>query len=250
MPLPVIELTKVSKVYPPDTVALDELSLTINKGEIVLLSGMSDAGKTTLLKLLCGLEKPSRGIVEVLGNDLAKISPLNMQQLRQKIGVAYQDFKLLANLTVFENVAMAMEVTYKNSNLIHRRVDDLLNMLVLSDKKDSLTGKLSRGEQQRVAIARAAANAPPIVLADEPTGNLDTTISRQVMSLFEQLNDAGSTVFIATHDKDIYLNTTHRLLEVRRGKLVTNRSPNNAPNHPKTVQKSLPPEPQTLFAEQ
>jgi len=116
---------------------------------------------------------------------------------------------------------MSMEVAYKNGSLIQRRVNDLLNMLMLLDKSKSPVSKLSRGEQQRVAIARAAANAPPIVLADEPTGNLDSTISRQVMALFEQLNDGGSTIIIATHDKDIYRDSPHRLLELKQGKLIT-----------------------------
>ena len=216
-----IELIKVSKSYNKEHVALDDISLSIRKGEIVFLSGMSGAGKTTLLKLICGLEKPSRGIVEVAGVDLGRINSAQLQQLRQKIGVAYQDFRLLPQLSVFENVAMSMEVAYKNGALIQRRVTDLLNMLMLHDKSGTPVSKLSRGEQQRVAIARAAANAPPILLADEPTGNLDSTISRQVMTLFRQLNDAGSTLLIATHDKDIYRDSPHRLLELRQGKLYT-----------------------------
>ncbi len=219
-----IELTKVSKIYPPDIVALDEVSLTVERGEILLLSGMSGAGKTTLLRLICGLEKASRGMVEVLGQDMAQLNGRNRQLLRQKIGVAYQDFRLLPQLSVFENVAMAMEVTYKPPALIRRRVDDLLNMLLLSDKRDQQVGKLSRGEQQRVAIARAAANAPPIILADEPTGNLDATLSRQVMQLFEQLNDAGSTIIIATHDQTIIDGSPHRRLELRMGRLKTDRN--------------------------
>ncbi len=220
MTQPVIEITKVSKVYPPDIMALDNISLTVERGEIVLLSGMSGAGKTTLLRLVCGLERASRGVVEVLGHDMARLGGKERQLLRQKIGVAYQDFRLLPQLSVFENVAMAMEVTYKPPSVIRRRVEDLLNLLLLSDKQEQKVANLSRGEQQRVAIARAAANAPPIILADEPTGNLDTTLSRQVMQLFEQLNDAGSTILIATHDPTLIDNSPHRRLELRTGRLL------------------------------
>ncbi|MEW6426994.1 MAG: cell division ATP-binding protein FtsE [Thermodesulfobacteriota bacterium] len=226
---PIIELTRVSKVYPPDIVALDDFSLAIGRGEIVFLTGMSGAGKSTLLKLICGIERPTRGMVEVAGFDLARITPANLQLLRQKVGVAYQDFRLLPNLSVFENVAMAMEVTYKNASLIARRVDDLLNMLVLSDKRDQPTAKLSRGEQQRVAIARAAANSPPVLLADEPTGNLDAAISAQVMLLFRQLNDAGSTIIIATHDDTIYRNSPHRRVELRQGRLFEEKCAGDPP---------------------
>ncbi|MEJ2688957.1 MAG: cell division ATP-binding protein FtsE [Deltaproteobacteria bacterium] len=217
----VIELTKVTKSYNKEHIALNDISLTIQKGEIVFLSGMSGAGKTTLIKLICGLEKPNRGIVEVSGIDLSKLNSGEMQQMRQRIGVAYQDFRLLPHLSVFENVAMSMEVAYKDRALIQRRVNNLLNMLLLHDESGTPVSKLSRGEQQRVAIARAAANAPPILLADEPTGNLDRTISLQVMTLFQQLNDAGSTILIATHDQDIYRDSPHRLLELKKGKLFT-----------------------------
>ncbi len=253
MQKPIIELTKVSKVYPPDIVALDDVTLTVYKGEMLFLSGMSGAGKSTLLKMICGLEKPSRGIVEILGRDITSMHGRERQKLRRKIGVAYQDFRLLSNLTVFENVAMAMEITYKNASLINRRVEDLLNMLILSDKRDSPVGRLSRGEQQRVAIARAAANAPPIILADEPTGNLDPTISRQVMALFDQLNDAGSTVLIATHDQNIYNQSPHRLLELRQGRLIGSSfrqgiEKGGPASTPADADRSSP-EPQPLFSE-
>lgn len=218
--LPIIDLVKVSKVYPPDTVALRDVSLTIHRGEVLFLAGMSGAGKSTLLKLLCGLEKPSRGAIEVAGHDLARISKRDLQRLRQKVSMAYQDLRLLPHLTAAENIAMAMEVTYKNPTAISKRVDELLDMLLLADKKNTPAGRLSRGEQQRVAIARAAANAPPIILADEPTGNLDATISSRVMQLFSQLNAAGTTVVIATHDETIFRNTGHRLLEISRGRLL------------------------------
>ena len=219
MTQPVIEITKVSKVYPPDIMALDNISLTVERGEIVLLSGMSGAGKTTLLRLVCGLERASRGMVEVLGHDMARLGARERQLLRQKIGVAYQDFRLLPQLSVFENVAMAMEVTYKPPSVIRRRVEDLLNLLLLSDKQEQKVANLSRGEQQRVAIARAAANAPPIILADEPTGNLDTQSGQEVMELLLRLNrEQGTTLVIVTHDPEVAAQT-QRILHIRDGRL-------------------------------
>jgi len=220
---PIIDLIKVSKSYNKDAIALDDISLRICKGEIVFLSGMSGTGKTTILSMMCGMEKPSRGVVEIAGHNLAKLNEKQFQRLRQKIGVAYQEFRLLPHLTAFENIAMAMEVAYKNYSLINKRVSELLNLLMLEDKISTKVCQLSRGEQQRVAIARAAANAPPIILADEPTGNLDRKISQQVMALFQQLNDGGSTIVIATHDETIYENSPHKLIELRQGQLITVR---------------------------
>jgi len=217
-----VELVKVTKVYPPDIMALDDISLAIKKGEMLFLTGMSGAGKTTLLKLICSLETPDKGLIEIAGHDLNRIKPANLQKLRQKIGVAYQDFKLLPNQSVYQNIAMAMEVTYKAPKFIRQRVDYLLEKLAIADKKETLAGKLSRGEQQRVAIARAASNSPSLLLADEPTGNLDPTISRKVMGLLEELNKAGTTLLIATHDDAIYRDTDHRVLNLHLGQFTNN----------------------------
>ena len=217
---PMVELIKVSKIYRPDIVALQNVSFSVEKGEMLFLTGMSGAGKTTLLKLICSLETPDKGVIEVAGHDLGRIKPPALQKLRQKIGIAYQDFKLLPRQTVFQNVAMAMEVTYQNPKAIRERVAFLLNKLGIADKRNTLTGKLSRGEQQRVAIARAAANSPKLLLADEPTGNLDSTITRLVVDLMEHLNMAGTTLIIATHDKSIYQNTNHRVLNLQQGQFL------------------------------
>lgn len=225
---PIVELTKVTKTYRPDVTALKDISLSVKKGEILFLSGMSGAGKSTLLKLIFGMVKPTKGVVEVDNNDLSRINSRSLQKMRQKIGVAYQDFRLLGKLTVFQNIAMSMEVAYKNPTIIRTRVEDLLDMLMLTDKRDTLVGKLSRGEQQRVAIARAAANSPPLLLADEPTGNLDATITSVVMNLFRQLNDSGTTIIIATHDTSIYHDTPHRLIEIKQGRLITKNTPQAA----------------------
>lgn len=213
---------RISKVYIPDIVALKDVSLAVDQGEMVFLTGMSGAGKTTLLKLISAIEKPTKGLIEVAGQDLSKITPTALQQLRQKIGVAYQDFRILPKLTVFENIAMPMEVTYQSTLSIRNRVDELLEILGMPEKKTIPVSKLSRGEQQRVAIARAAANSPPLLLADEPTGNLDADSTERVMDLFLQLHAAGSTIIIATHDESILRSGSHRILDLRQGELILN----------------------------
>ncbi len=214
-----IELIKVSKIYPPDVKALSDVSVSIAQGEMFFLIGMSGAGKTTFLKLLCSMETPTNGLIEIAGKDIQKLRGKTLARMRQKIGVAYQDFKLLNDRTVAENVAISMEVSYKKPQLIKKRVRDLLDRLALSDKHDAITGELSRGEQQRVALARAVANSPTLILVDEPTGNLDATTTMRVMDLLTKCNHAGATVVIATHDDSIYRNTQHRIMELRSGKL-------------------------------
>ncbi len=215
-----VELVKVSKVYPPDIMALQDVSLSVQRGEMIFLTGMSGAGKTTLLKLICSLETSDKGHVEVAGHDLNRIKPVVLQRLRQKIGVAYQDFRLLPQQSVYQNVAMAMEVAYLPPSFIRKRVESLLDQLGIADKVDKLAGKISRGEQQRVAIARAAANSPNLLLADEPTGNLDATITKRVVALLESLNQAGTTLIIATHDQSIYRHTNHRVIHMEQGRLT------------------------------
>lgn len=212
-----IEMIKVSKVYPPDVKALSSISLSIGRGEMFFLIGMSGAGKTTLLKLLCNMETPTNGLIEVAGNPIHQIKGTKLARLRQKIGVAYQDFKLLTDRTVAENVAISMEVSYKKPQIIRKRVRDLLDQLLLTDKHDTITGELSRGEQQRVALARAIANSPTLILVDEPTGNLDATTTERVMDLLTKCNNSGATIIIATHDESIYRETDHRIMELRDG---------------------------------
>ncbi len=213
----IIEFIKVSKIFPPDVIALRDITFTVNTSDMLFLTGMSGAGKTTILKLINAIEQPSKGIIEVCGQDLSKIKPTKLQKIRQQIGVAYQDFKLLPKLTVFQNIAMPMEVTYTPMKEIKERIDFLLDTLKLSHKKNIRPQKLSRGEQQRVAIARAAANSPRLLLADEPTGNLDPTHSQLVVNLFEQLNKTGTTLIIATHDQSIYDQSKHQILDLSQG---------------------------------
>ncbi len=219
----IIEFGKVSKIYPPDVIALRDVSFSIQAGETLFLTGASGAGKSTLLKLICALERPSRGVVEVAGQDLARISPSRLQTLRQQLGVAYQDFKMLPRQTVFRNIAMAMEVAYAPQKAIRERIDHLLDLLKLTSKREVILDKLSRGEQQRVALARAAANSPPILLADEPTGNLDPGTTRLVMALFEQLRRAGTTLIIATHDPALFSGSPHQIIELTQGRMVSRR---------------------------
>lgn len=214
-----IEMIKVSKTYLPDIKALSDVSVSIDQGEMFFLIGMSGAGKTTFLKLLCNMETPTNGLIEIGGRNIHKLRGKALAKMRQKIGVAYQDFKLLTERTVAENIAISMEVSYKKPQLIKKRVKDLLERLALSDKHDTVTGELSRGEQQRVALARAVANSPTLILVDEPTGNLDATTTARVMDLLTKCNHAGATVVIATHDDSIYRHTQHRIMELRSGKL-------------------------------
>jgi len=214
-----IEMIKVSKIYPPDVTALADVSVTIARGEMFFVIGMSGAGKTTLLKLLCSMETPTNGLVEVAGKPIHTIKGSALARLRQKIGVAYQDFKLLDDRTAAENIAISMEVSYKKPGIIRKRVIDLLEQLDLSDKHDTITGELSRGEQQRVTLARAVANSPTLILVDEPTGNLDAITTERVMKLLNKCNNSGATVVIATHDDSIYRNTPHRVMELSKGRI-------------------------------
>lgn len=216
-----IEMIKVSKHYPPDVAALRDISLTIDSGEMVFVIGMSGAGKTTLLKLLCSMELPSNGLIEIGGQPIHRLKGHKLARLRQKIGVAYQDFKLLTDRTTAENVAISMEVSYKKPQFIKKRVRDLLEQLDLADKHDTITGELSRGEQQRVTLARAVANSPTMILVDEPTGNLDATTTGRVMQLLHRCNKGGATVVIATHDDSIYRHTPYRVMELDKGMLIS-----------------------------
>ncbi len=215
-----IDLARVSKSYPPDVQALTDISMRIRQGRMVFLTGMSGAGKTTLLRLLCGIETPDKGYIEIAGRDISKISGSEMQSLRRRIGVAYQNFKLLSNKTVAENIALSMEVSYQSRQFIRTKIEKLLKELQLSDKEHTRAGKLSRGEQQRVAIARAVANDPDLILADEPTGNLDDETTELVMQLFRTCNEQGTTLLISTHDHSIYNYPGSNVVKIENGKLV------------------------------
>ena len=215
-----VELIKVGRFYPPDVEALTEVSLSVCRGEMLFLTGKSGAGKTTLLRLLCKIEEPDKGLVEIDGMDLGKLSRHKVQQLRRRIGMAYQDFKLLPERTVARNIALAMEVTYQKKSFIRRQTKTLLDRLGLKSKAHARAADLSRGEQQRVSIARALANNPDLILADEPTGNLDAETTCRVMELFDEHRRRGATILIATHDSSIYADADYRVLELKDGRIV------------------------------
>jgi cell division transport system ATP-binding protein len=219
----IIDLVKVSKVYPPDVQAISNISLTVERGETVFLTGMSGAGKTTLLRLISRMERPTKGMVDVAGLDVAKLRQRDIHLLRRKIGMAYQDFKLLPDRTVADNIALAMEVVYRTKSFIEQRTRELLDQLDLARKYATRAEELSRGEQQRVSIARAVANFPEIVLADEPTGNLDAENTSRVVNLFNQLKGQGTTIVVATHDRSLYQRTNHRVVELRFGQIPSQR---------------------------
>ncbi len=214
-----VELIKVGKSYPPDVRALDEVSLSVGAGEMLFLTGRSGAGKTTLLRMLCRIETPDQGLVEVDGTDLGRLNSNDLQQLRRRIGMAYQDFKLLPERSVARNIGMALEVCYRKKSFIRTRTRHLLERLGLGDKSRARAGDLSRGEQQRVALARALANDPDLILADEPTGNLDAETTRLVMDLFHEHHRRGTTILIATHDPSIFADSGHRVIELIEGRI-------------------------------
>ena len=215
-----IELKNVSKVYDNGSIALDHVSLHIGKGEFVFVVGASGAGKSTLIKLLSYEELPSRGSVFVNGIEVNKLAKNRVPYLRRKMGIVFQDFRLLPNKTAQENVAFAMEVIEAPRRLIRRRVRDVLDLVGLVGKADALPKNLSGGEQQRVAIARAIVNRPLLLIADEPTGNLDPETSRDIMEVFKKINPMGTTVLMVTHDKTLVDMMNKRVIEIDGGKVV------------------------------
>jgi len=198
-----IELRRVSKLYNNTIPALDDINLKINKGDFVFLTGPSGAGKTTLLKLIFSSEKPSKGDIIVNGVNITRIKSASIPFIRRKIGVVFQDFKLINTKSVFENVALALDIIGIKRKLIKRKVWQVLKWVGLLQKIDHLPPCLSGGEQQRVAIARAIINNPILLLADEPTGNLDPVLSLEIMKLFKAINARGTTVVIATHNRSM-----------------------------------------------
>ncbi|MGH9017069.1 MAG: cell division ATP-binding protein FtsE, partial [Acidimicrobiales bacterium] len=195
-----ISFENVTKDYKGGTVALRDISVEVDKGEFVFLVGSSGSGKTTFIRLLLREEMPTHGRIVVAGRNIANLSQWRIPYLRRNIGCVFQDFRLLPNKSVFENVAFALEVIGRPKHVVAAQVPQVLDLVGLSKKRDNLPGELSGGEQQRVAVARAFVNRPLILLADEPTGNLDPTTSQGIMRLLERINKTGTTVVIATHD--------------------------------------------------
>ena len=215
-----IQLFHVTKRYGPGAPALDDINLQIEKGEFVFLTGPSGAGKTTLLRLVFRDEVPTSGQVIVNSESVATMRSRKIPWLRRRIGVVFQDFKLLPRKSVFENVAYATQVVGLPSREQRRRTYHVLEMLGLNHRLHNLPEQISGGEQQRVAIARALVNRPLILLADEPTGNLDPELSREIISLFKDINSHGTTVLIATHDREMIRKIGRRVVAIEHGRIV------------------------------
>lgn len=215
-----IRLRNVRKTYKGNVVALQDLSLDIAKQEFVFLVGPTGSGKSTLIRLLIKDEKPDSGHIWVAGKDIAQLNSWKVPLLRRNIGCVFQDFKLLRDKTAYENVAFALEVIGRPTHVIRQQVPQVLDLVGLSKKRDHFPHELSGGEQQRVSIARAFVNRPLIILADEPTGNLDPSTSVGIMRLLERINRTGTTVVMATHDSSIVDTMRRRVIELDRGVLV------------------------------
>ena len=219
-----IHLKDVTKIYPSKVVALEHVNIDISKGEFVFVVGQSGAGKSTFIKLLLREELPTSGDITVNGKDVVKMKPSEVPYLRRELGVIFQDYRLLPDKTIFENVAFAMQVIEAPRKIMQRSVNSVLDIVGLREKYKNFPDELSGGEQQRVAIARAIVNDPAIVIADEPTGNLDPETSWDIMDIFQRINAAGTTIIMATHDKTIVDHMYRRVIELEHGHIVRDES--------------------------
>lgn len=211
---------RVSKEYENGTRVLDEISLTINKGELVSVVGHSGAGKTTLIKMLLAEESPTEGTVSFNSDDIHALRGRDMTNYRRKVGVVFQDFRLIPNKTAYENVAFAMEAAGRHDDEIEIDVPHVLDLVDLKDKMHHFPHQLSGGEQQRVAIARAIINRPEIIIADEPTGNLDPLNTYDIVQILKKINDLGTTVILTTHNKGIVDNLGRRVITMENGRVT------------------------------
>ena len=215
-----IQMREVSKTYDTGVVALDHVNVDIKKGEFVFVVGPSGAGKSTFIKMLFREELPTKGKLLVNGHDVVHMERSEVPYLRRELGVIFQDYRLLPDKTVFENVAFAMQVIEAPRRTMQRSVNSVLDVVGLRDKYRSFPSQLSGGEQQRVAIARAIVNNPSIVIADEPTGNLDPETSWDIMDIFKRINKAGTTIVMATHDRNIVDTMKKRVIAIEDGRIV------------------------------
>jgi len=211
----------VSKVYPNGTKALDNVSFAIEKGEFAFIVGASGAGKSTLLKLIMREEKTSSGHISVNGYELSNLRQSDIPKLRRSMGIVFQDFRLIENMTVYENVEFAMRVTNASSRSIRKRVPYVLGLVGLADKARSYPAQLSGGQQQRVSLARALVNNPSIIIADEPTGNVDPQMSHEIVELLNEINHCGTTILMVTHEHNLVSEFGRRVITIRDGKVVS-----------------------------
>ncbi len=219
-----IRLENVTKTYKNGTIAVRNMSVDIAKGEFVFLVGSSGSGKSTFLRLVTKEESPEVGQIWVAGKDLGTLTPWKVPFLRRNVGCIYQDFKLLPNKSVYENVAFALEVIGRPKNVVRTQVPQILDLVGLGKKAENLPTELSGGEQQRVSIARAFVNRPLILLADEPSGNLDPTTTIGIMRLLDRINRTGTTVVMATHDQGIVDQMRRRVIELDRGTVIRDQA--------------------------
>ena len=223
-----IVFTHVSKVYPNGAVALEDISLSIEKGEFITIVGLSGAGKTTLTKLLLGEEQPTEGSVLFEGQDVSTFSMPELTQLRRRVGTIFQEFRLLQNKTAYENIAFAMEAAGKTDEEIISDVPHVLQLVDLQDRMYHFPNQLSGGEKQRLAIARAIINQPEVLIADEPTGNLDMINTDEVIHILKKINDLGTTVILSTHDQQVIRGVGKRIITMEKGKIIKDEM-----HHPK-----------------
>ena len=215
-----VQFYNVSKIYSNGVKALDDVSLKIERGEFLFLMGPSGAGKSTLIKLFFREEVPTRGQIFIASRSIVRMKRSEVPRLRRNIGIVFQDFKLLENKTASENIAFAMEVVGANPKEIRQRVAEVIEMVGLKGRENSFPGELSGGEQQRVGIARALANRPLLLIADEPTGNLDIDISREIMELLFDINRKGTTVIMATHARELVKAARKRVILLDKGRVI------------------------------
>ncbi len=216
-----IEFRNVSKVYANGTSALKNINLHIKKGEFVFIVGSSGSGKSTFLKLIMHEELPSRGTIYLDGINISQITKREVPYIRRKMGIVFQDFRLIDKMTVFDNVAFAMRVTGASERDVKKRVPYILNLVDLQNKANQRPAELSGGEQQRVSLARALVNNPSIIIADEPTGNIDPEMSYEIVELLTEINKRGTTVLMVTHEHDLVQHFGKRVIEINCGKIIS-----------------------------